>query len=352
MKYLYSLLGTFLLFPSLVLAAAATSTPGLIESDVLKVGPNIVISEAMARDVLLLGGDIQINSPVAGDVLAAGGNITINAPVGGDVRVAGGQVTINSRVGGNVTVAGGQVSLTPAAEVAGSLGVWSGQVRLAGTVGGDVYAHVGAGENIQIDSNAIIGGTLTYKAESANAAFVSGTTAQNVIFEQRAIRQSDFRGLGYFFGLMSLFGALVVGLVFVSIAPNLLRRSLKESVANPKQNLWWGLLALLAAPVGIVFLLFTLIGVPLALILTAGYIMVIYLAKVFAGLVVGDYIMRYFKKGSHSVSLLWLMVLGVAGLYIVGRVPFVGWIASALATIWGVGMIVRLKWQVLRQIED
>ncbi|MEK7164777.1 MAG: polymer-forming cytoskeletal protein [Patescibacteria group bacterium] len=335
MKYLYLALLFFLLTPALAVAATATSTPTLIASDVLKVGPNVAISEA-----------------VAGDVLAAGGNIIVNAPVAGDIRVAGGQVTINSKVGGNVTVAGGQVSFGPMSEVAGSVGAWAGQVRMAGTVNGDVYVQTGKGVDLQIDPNAVIGGTLTYKATDKNEALLAGTTAKEVIFQERPRRANDFAGVGYFFHLISLFGLLVVGLVLVSIAPKALRRSIEESLNHAKQNIWWGLLALFAVPVGVIFLLFTLIGIPLALILLAGYLMVIYLATVFSGLVVGDYIFRYFKKGSHTVSLFWVMMMGVLVLWLLGRIPFVGGIVMFIATVWGMGMMIRLKWQALKQIEE
>lgn len=355
MKYLYLLLASILLYPVLALAAdsAATSTPGLVISDVLRVGPNLAISAPVSRDALLLGGDIQINSPVAGDVLALGGNIMINAPVAGDVRVAGGQITINSKVGGNVTVAGGQVSFSPMSEVAGSVGAWAGQVRIAGTVQGDVYTHIGQGADLQIDPNAIISGTLTYKASSANERLQSGTTAKEVVYQERVRKQPAFGRAGYFFHLLSLFCLLVVGLVIVSMAPKALRRSIEDSLVHPKQNLWWGLLTLLATPVGVILLLFTLIGIPLALILGAGYLMVLYLASIFSGLVVGDSILRYIKKDkSHNISLFWAMVLGVVVVWLLGRVPFVGFIITIISIVWGAGMVVRLKRQTLKQIED
>lgn len=343
-----------MLFPSLVLAATATSTPMLIASDVLKVGPNVAISEPVSRDVLLLAGDIQINSPVADDVLAVGGNITINAPVGGDVRVAGGQITINSKVGGNVTVAGGQVSFGPMSEVAGSVGLWAGQAHLAGSVNGDVYVQTGKGENLQVDPNAQINGILTYKAFNPNLELQSGVTAKDVIFEQRPERPAIFNGAGYFFHLMSLFGLLVVGLVLVSLAPKALRRTMQSALSHTKQNLWWGLLTLLAVPVAVIFLVFTLIGIPLALVLLAGYLMVIFLSTIFSGLVVGDYVIKYFKGKDkpHNVSLLWVMVLGVVILSLLGRIPFVGALISIVSTVWGAGMLVRLKWQILKQIEE
>lgn len=353
MKYLSWILVSILFFPALALAATATDTSTPVIKDVLKIAPNMVISEPVSRDVLIMAGDIQINSSVAGDVLAAGGSIAINAPVGGDIRIAGGQITINSKVGGNVVVAGGQVSFGPMSEIVGNIEAWTGQTQIAGKVAGDVYVQTGKGVDLQIDPSAVIGGTLTYKAESVNTSFSAGTTAKEVVFQERPRRENDAAGAGYIFRLMSLFGMLVVGLVIVSVAPKALRRSMQESLNHPKKNIWWGLLALFATPVAIIFLFFTLIGIPLALILGAGYLMILYLATIFSGLILGDKILRYIKKGnSQNISLLWVMLLGVIVLWLIGLIPVVGWLITCLAVIWGVGMIINLKWQSIKQIED
>ena len=75
---------------------------------------------------------------------------------------------------------------------------------------------------------------------------------------------------------------------------------------------------------------------------------------IFSGLVAGEYIMSYIKgkDKAHSVSLIWVMILGVAALWLLGRIPFVGFIVTIISVVWGAGMMARLQWQTIKQIED
>lgn len=338
----------FLLAP--LHSSAAPAAPGpAVSNDVMRLAPEIKITEPVSRDLLVLGGSIEINQPVSEDILALGGTVIIKSDVAGDVRALGGTVIIDGRVGGNVSAAGGNIRFGPASTVAGSVALWAGAADLSGDIKGDVEARVGtfllAGK---------IGGNLHYQTEKEipiNPEQVTG----RVFFEKTTARgQDNFRRFYSFFSLVSLFGALVVGLIFVSFLPRTMRGAITQSIKNPMQDWLWGLLALSVTPLAVIFLFFTLIGLPLALVLLAAYLFALYIAKVITGLVLGTYIVGVFKgrPGAERFSLLWLMVIGVACLWIIGRAPVVGLPVQLAAAVWGLGILGRLKWRIIRQIED
>lgn len=357
-KHLYSLVflaSLSLLLPAIARAQEANAPQSPVEAviaDVMRVGPEIKIIEPITRDALLVGGSITVESPAEGDLILAGGEVIVKADVAGDVRVLGGRVTLDSKIGGNVTVIGGDVMFGKNSNIAGNIFIAAGKTMIDGRVVGNIIARTGEGRDFRVSHTAQINGSVNYRARSENANLTQNSARGGVSFEQAKTPKSADRFF-HFFSLLSLFGLLVVGLFFVSLAPKVLRRCLDASLQKPVRDLLWGAGALITTPLVILFLALTLIGLPLAVILLLGYILIIYLANIFAGLGLGLYLARLAKgkEFSERISLVLVMILGVVVLWSLGTIPFAGPVIRLLAVVWGLGMIVRLKWQVIKQLE-
>ena len=325
---------------------------GLVIADVMRLGPEIKITEPITRDALLVGGSVFVEAPAAGDLILAGGEVRVAADVAGDVRVLGGRVTLDSKIGGNVTVIGGDVSFGKNSNIAGNVFIAAGKTMIDGRVGGNIIARAAEGRDFRVSHTAQINGLINYRARSENINLTQNSARGGVSFEQIKTPKSADRFF-HFFSLISLFGLLVVGLFFVSLAPKALRAFADAAIQKPIRVLLWGVVALLAIPLVVLFLALTLIGLPLALILLVGYVLVIYLANIFAGLGLGLYLARLVKgkEFSNRASLILIMVLGVVVLWALGTIPFVGPFIRFLAVVWGLGMIVRLKWQTIKHLE-
>ena len=147
---------------------------------------------------------------------------------------------------------------------------------------------------------------------------------------------------------------LVVGLVLVSIWPKSIRTATARSIKKPVHDILWGLGVLVAAPIAIIVLVFTVICIPLALILGAGLFVALDLAKIFVGIILGTYIFGAIRgrEIASKYSLLATMVLGVVVLWLVTGIPGIGWILKLLAMIWGLGLLVNLKLSTIKKVES
>ncbi|MAG29152.1 hypothetical protein CL632_03355 [bacterium] len=282
-----------------------------------------------ARDVMAFGGIVDINNPVTQDVLAAGGTVLIQDSVGGDVRALANKIIIDAPVEGNVAVVGNNIEITPKANISGLLWVRGDNVVMNGNIAGD--ANIKAKS---FEQNGIISGEL--------------------IHEEISSSQAPTNAFAWFFSLTSFFGMLVVGLVLVSIWPKTVRRAITQSIKNPTHDILWGLGILVATPIAIIVLMFTIIGIPLAFILGAGLLVSLYLAKIMVGIILGTYIFGAIRgrEIASKYSLLATMVLGVIVLWLVTGIPGIGWILKLLAMIWGLGLLVNLKLNTIKKVES
>lgn len=347
LKKLSAIIFLFLLIlPMAVSAQAAESSA--VAKDILRFAPDLKIAEPITRDLLVAGGTIEIAEEVKGDVFVVGGTIIVNAPVAGDVRALGGKIIINSRVAGNIAAWAGELVIGEKSQVAGSVDAAAGKLVMAGDVLGDV--NIQAGE-VEISGN--IAGTLTYAARAINPEINKDLIGGDLIFKQLK-SQPKFSQFWLFLRLVALFGALVVGLVLVSIWPKSIRWAVGVSIANPVLDWLWGLGVLVLTPLIIVLLGLTIIGLPLALVLLALYLIAIYAAKILVGIVLGAYILGAIR-GKHkinSIPLLLIMVIGVVVFWLIISIPIIGKIISLLGIIWGLGLIVKLKKYAIRRLEE
>lgn len=103
-------------------------------------------------------------------------------------------------------------------------------------------------------------------------------------------------------------------------------------------SLGLGVLALLLTPIIVIILLITIIGLPLAFILFALWLIAIYASKILVGILIGrDLINNYWPKQKDSLIL--AMIVGIIIASLIFALPIIGRIVSLLAMLWGLGGI-------------
>src|SRR5690625_5014423 len=137
------------------------------------------------------------------------------------------------------------------------------------------------------------------------------------------------------------FSILVAVVLWLVI--RLLRRSFLIHIADkiltkPLKTFGFGLLALFLTPILIGFLMITVIGIPLSVILLAFYIIAIYISKI----IVSIFIALWFQKKYDwsNAKGFWLFLLSLILLSILIAIPFVGWIIRFIIVGFGLGSIV------------
>jgi cytoskeletal protein CcmA (bactofilin family) len=203
------------LFLVLTLGFGVTSTAKAVEFD----EDGYVGSDEVIDDDLFIGGDtVEINGTVNGDVFAVGSVIKVNGTVNGSLAIGGQSVQVNgvvdgsvysgsstftlgpeAKIGRNLYYGGFNLSAEPGSVIEKDLLVGAYQALLAGQVGRDVRAGVGALEINGLVGNDVIadvGGT----AEDQQAYFFSGPPGVETIVPSgiRVSEDAEIGGILYY----------------------------------------------------------------------------------------------------------------------------------------------------------
>ena len=140
--------------------------------------------------------------------------------------------------------------------------------------------------------------------------------------------------------LTLLCGAIMVGMAFISLMPGIAALSVHKLAESFWRCILFGFIAFALVPLIAAFLLFTVAGIPLSVILILAYVIMIYVSKIIVGLFIGHLIIR--KSTPVPPNLLFpVMSLGLLALYAATSLPFpfdiVFWFAITLS---GMGALV------------
>jgi threonine/homoserine efflux transporter RhtA len=107
---------------------------------------------------------------------------------------------------------------------------------------------------------------------------------------------------------------------------------------RPGQSALVGLGSLILIPCAIVIAAITIIGIPLALVASALYVVLVYLSRVPIALWLGERVAGGSSRTGRSGALVNFLIGGLI-LLVVGFVPFVGGLVTAIAVILGLGTL-------------
>jgi cytoskeletal protein CcmA (bactofilin family) len=347
----------------------------IIDGNLYAAGSTLVIEGQVKGDVICAGQAVNISGKVDGDVICAGQSVEVTGEVGGSVRVAGTNININNKVGRNVMAFGTSVILGSKAQVAmdmlvgaayaslngqinGNLHGGGAMFTLNGAVGKDVALTMDAKQQtpaLVLTNNATIGGNLSYTsptmatiAKKDNIAGKTNRTLPQV--KERYLANSMMAGLATMWlwcKIISLFGALLIGLFLVLMFKDKILVLADDMVARPGTAIGHGALLLFVAPVILFFLALTIIGIPLAFILGLSWLLLMMLGKIlvaiFAGLILmGRYRHKKAKnefKTETKGNMLLSMIVGVTVTFALFIIPVFGWVLAIIGKMWGMGIL-------------
>ena len=314
-----------------------------LPADLLAAAGTLLITAPVSGDALLLAGTADLASTVAGDVRAVAGRLVIEGDVGGDVAALGGVVTMSGKAQ-EVRLGAGTVELRNGA--AGPVTIYAGNVFLSGEYAGDV--RVVASDHITLGEGTVIKGVFEYNAPQeagipASAVVEGGiryTGSLSFLPTEEEARTFALAGLGIFFLVRLVAGALAAGLV-VGLFPAFARRIADEAVLRSWKRflllMLLGFAVLVATPVLIVLLIASFVGIGIAIVIGAAYLLLLLLSYLYAALFAGTLLMKLVVKRA-SVS--WkAAILGMVALYVLGLIPGIGFLvgfalsAAALGTM-------------------
>lgn len=330
----------------------------IIDDNYFAAGNSVTIDGTVNGDVYAFGTVITINGTIGGDLISGGTRIEINGEVKGNLRAGATTIQINAPIGKNVTVAGATIALNSDSSVGWSFigagqtikfdGPIGGNVNVAGDsitvnapIGGNTDVTIGEQGHVALGEKARLDGDLTYRgtkaAQISADAVIRGATVHRELNANINFDKSFFTRAWIFLKLVSLFGTLLVGTILVSVAGAWTEEQTKKMLEKPGLQCMWGLIILIVVPIAVVILMLTLIGIPLGVVVLGMYFLALYLAKIFVGIIIGNYILR--QNEAKPFPLIWRMMLGTTVVVLIVNIPVIGWLCSLGVTIWFLGSL-------------
>jgi len=337
-----------------------SKAPEIINNDYYTAGETVILHSTVNGDMAAAGGKIAIESPVSQDLALVGGNISLDSEIGDDVRMAGGDLSINSIIKGDLIVAGGNIRISEKGFVGGDFIFGGGNIVIDGQMNGNM---IGAGGQVLINNEIkgnvrLIGvdqvhfgpkgkvmGDFTYRSRQPSAEVTEKTVLGKINHTAREIpiKKGDIRHIllsilaGFsIFGLLAL---LFSGLILLWLLRNLLIYSALRGYEKNFGSLGIGFLAVFVAPIAILIIMITGIGLPLSFAFLLAWFLLLFLGKVVGVFAVGLRLVSADNKSSF-LRIYGAFALGAFIYTILGLIPVAGWILRLLLCIFGVGALV------------
>lgn len=296
-----------------------------------------VIEGTIDGDLYVFSENVQVLGHVTGDLISFSANTTILGKVDGNIRSFTQRLTLSGNVGKSVTSSSQHVLITEGGKVGGSMLLLASNVDIFGKVGKEtnglireirVTGEIGEGismlktEHLQLDSTAVIGGDLAYsspqKADIGTGARIVG---KELYTPHRPDSEDNFHVFPLFLLGMSLLSTLLLWLAIRFLFPvGLLRINQQlDNAIGTKMGI--GALILLGAPILSIILLFTVVGIPAAIVLLLSVGLLLFPAKIFVGSWLGN---RVVQRLGWKIHPLIADLVGVLLLLILTSIPFLG----------------------------
>lgn len=330
-------------------------------------GNTVTVDGTVTGDVICGAQTVNINGRVEGDVICGAQTININGYVGGSIRVAGNSININGTVARGVQALGASIVLGTEASVGSDMFIAGAAGDIRGNIAGDLH---GVAETViiagQIDKDvklrlsnrikseargvkfrepdpliitdeAVIGGNVYYtsgiKGKISETAVIGGETGHS---SPKKTSKKNFAVLSGWKKLISIFSALIIGLVLISLWRKQIKQLTDKMLNDAGVSIGWGVVVMFITPILALLLIITIIGIPLAMIVICLWLIALYISKILVGILIGRSLVEKFWK-SKKDSLIWAMVVGVVVSWLIFSIPIIGWLLCLVAMWWGLG---------------
>lgn len=366
-RFLAVILLAAIAFPAGLSAATYTTARTLVvseppEGNVYLAGTDITVAAPLPADVLATGGTVTLAAPVEGDALLAGGTVLVERPIAGDLRAVGAQIVVNTSITGDLSLAGGTVT---ASSTASEIRVIGGTVRITGSggravvYGADVYlsghfagdVEVIASDRLTLLEGTVVDGSLRYDAPQEALIPSSATVRDGVTYTGASSYLPTIEEAKTFaiagasvFLLVRIFAVLIVAALLVGLFPAFAQavadRALARSPGRFALLTLLGFAIVFATPVFIFILLASFVGMGIAFVLLAAYLLLVMLGYLYAGVLAGAALGRGLMK--REIVTWKLALLGMLVLYLIGTVPVIGGVLTFILFLAATGTIVVL----------
>jgi anti-sigma factor RsiW len=346
-----------------------------IDDALVAFGDTIIVEGTVKGDVIAVGGQVRLSGSTSGSLICLARRLDLDGRVGGDAYVMVDSIGVRGHVDRNLHLAAKRADLVAGSTIARDIMAYAGDVRLAGVVGRDARTRTEATEfvgqvgrdarttsgRVVVGASAQIAGDLVTEvarqqdvrvADGAtirgSRQFVDGSSGEARIHGPRYVPSVFVQASFYLWQALGLAAALITGAILFWLAP-LWFDPRTPSPVGSLQALGVGFVVLVATPVAACVTALTLVGLPIAFIAAAGWVVIVYVLGLFTADWLGRIVLRSWTPGLRSFLL--ALLVGQVLLRLATHLPYVDWAVWLVALLMGAGLAaaaLRRLWRHLR----
>jgi hypothetical protein len=331
---------------TLLAAGNTVRVDGVINGDLMACGRNVEVRGTIKGDLITCSQRTEVSGTVEGNIYTFSNTLDLAGQLGHSIYGVLQFFHLDDRgqVGQGVVVAAGDVSLEGVVK-RGVTMIVSGSSDVSGSIGRDLTVMVGGSRGgLTLTNTARIGGNLRARVPQLNDVHIAdGAAIAGKRDIQLEVKESHFkRPRFYVHQALWLAGAMLVGWLGLVLFPGFFQAT-TQLVRSGGRSLGLGIGVLAGAPVAMVIMAITLVGLPLSFMLLALYLTAIYLAKIWVGAFLGQVILR----PSAATTGDWMLglLVGLVILTVVGFIPYLGGLIHLVVVCVGLG---AFTWQLYR----
>jgi cytoskeletal protein CcmA (bactofilin family) len=322
----YSLESYTTLEDDLYIGAGTVSLLGTTTGDVFVGGSHVTLKGVVGQDLLIFAGDVHITGNVLGDFRALSGEVHLDGHVTEDVFLGAGTVVISqgSVIDGDLFIYADNVEYRGVTE--GEVKIHARVVQIKGVINGS--ADITVRESLSLVNTASIKGDLLY--QSPKDAFIPNEeSVEGKIHYNETTETSFGTGVNFISFALKLLMAVFASVLFVYMFPRYSRRIVDVVVTESPWNVAKGGVLLLAWPIFSLMLIFTLLGTLLGFVMLFAFGFVCMLAAIFAPVIAGVILARWFKYEEDELKLAWVS-LGAIVFVTISLISVIGFVVELL----------------------
>lgn len=344
----------------------------IVSHDLIAVGEEIEIRGEICGELITIGREINCRGIIEDDIIAIGHEIRAEGELGDNFRSIGGKIVVDAHIKGEITAFGKTVTLRENClveedvliggneiEIEGilkkNLKAYGSKIKIKSKIAGDVILKA---DRIVLHPDTAIVGNLTYTSANRIELKDNAQVGGEITWQKPATgvwqkKLASFKGYKYRLIIKSIMilPILFIGFVLIIISPKQVYITMQSMHKSPGKSMLLGFVFFICMPVCISIIFFTIVGIPLAMIVLMLYLIALYLSTFFAGMAIATAIFGLRKKSGRGFLMLG-MILGSAAAVLLSTIPIAGGFIGLVLLIFGLGGIVTSRWQTFNMARE
>jgi hypothetical protein len=327
-------------------------------------------SQIVEDNVYVISDTVEVAGVIDGDLFVVSDITTVSGTITGDLYVSSSRVDLSGNVYGSVFLIGESVDIGGSvarnaflmsmfSDLSGSVGKDATIVSTSSSVSGKVTEDIRVFANRSVISGVVNGEAIIYaNSSTADEELIKGDIYENTDLDEsgssigtyqktKNLFKNMFWGINIFSTLTSFIAMYIVGVILIYLAPVKTLEIEKKVVSSVQEFLFSfliGLTILVVLPLPLILLSITVIGLPLALLITGVLVFITVFGTIWVESAIGYKILSTTDKKDPKRLLSLLIGRGLTT--IVSFIPLVRGLYKFVLGLTAIGAVVRMKYDV------